>query len=311
MAKSQTVTQKAVPPAAKAAEQREAALAVQQQGGSLAKTPPSVDQSMFEADAGGGMEGATSEAFAIPFLSVLQSNSPQVDEASAGAIAGARAGMLFENVTGKMTPRGEAVRFVPCAFRRVFLRWGPRGGDGAGFKGEMTADMVAQERAAGKIVEMEGRLYYPLADGSVNREKCDRVSDARNHYILILDANDSWQQALLSLGSTQIKKSKNLMAALASVKRAAGNGSMFTPPTWASVVSATTIPESNEKGNWFGIRMELTGQVGRADLYVAAKAFRDSVTKGEVVAKYAEEEPGHGDAFGEGGEGGDGGDGKF
>ena len=61
-----------------------------------------MDMSMFAEDAGAGMEGATAESFAIPFLSVLQKGSPQVDEASGVAIEGAKAVMLFENVTGKM-----------------------------------------------------------------------------------------------------------------------------------------------------------------------------------------------------------------
>ncbi len=48
----------------------------------------------FEADAGMGMEGTTVESFAIPFLLVLQSLSPQVDEAGGTAIEGARPGMF-------------------------------------------------------------------------------------------------------------------------------------------------------------------------------------------------------------------------
>ena len=43
----------------------------------------------FAADAGAGMEGAGQESFAIPFLSVLQKGSPQVDEASGAALEGA------------------------------------------------------------------------------------------------------------------------------------------------------------------------------------------------------------------------------
>lgn len=270
------------------------------------------DPAMFEADAGQGMEGATAESFAIPFLSVLQSNSPQVDEASGTAIEGARAGMLFENVTGRMiSGKPDAgARFVPCAYRRVFLRWGPRGGDNAGFKGELTPEQVATMRAKGEIVDVDGRLYFPDEDGNIKRAKdgtvqCDRLSDTRNHYVLLINEEDgSWQQALLSLTSTQIKKSKTLMAALASVKIKGASG-LFTPPTFANVVHATTMAESNDKGNWFGLRMELVGRVDRPDLYAAAKAFRDSVVKGQVEVKYEEAgDPAPGrSAGGEGGTG--------
>lgn len=299
MAKSQQASQKATEPAAapktEVAERPNTAVAT-------------ADTAMFAADAGQGMEGATAESFAIPFLSVLQSNSPQVDEASGAAIEGARAGMFYENVTGKLVsgkPEGGGVRFVPCAYRRVFLRWGPRSGEGAGFKGELLPEEVAALRARGEIVEVDGRLYFPETDGSIKRGKDgsvqnDRLSDTRNHYVLLLNEDGSWQQALLSLTSTQIKKSKTLMAALASVKMNGPTG-MFTPATFANVVRATTLPESNDKGNWFGIRMEIVDRVDRAEVYAAAKAFRDSVVKGQVEVKY--EEPAGDGAGGEDGRG--------
>lgn len=247
-----------------------------------------MDTSMFAEDAGAGMEGATAESFAIPFLSVLQKGSPQVDEASGVAIEGAKAGMLFENVTGKMFDGKVGVTIIPCAYRRVFLRWAPKGSDGAGFKGELAPEKVAEMRARGEISELDGKLYVPLPDGTVSDKKCDRISDTRNHYVLLVDdATGAWKEALVSLTSTQIKKSKMLMSALASVKVQGASG-LFTPPTFANTVRVLTTPESNDKGTWFGLKFELAGQVTRPELYAAAKAFHSSVAKGTVIAKYEE-----------------------
>ncbi len=244
----------------------------------------------FAADAGAGMEGATAESFAIPFLSVLQKGSPQVDEASGAAIEGAKAGMFYENVTGKMMDGKKGVLIVPCAYRRVFLRWAPKGADGGGFKGELAPEVVADMRAKGQIAELDGRLYMPLEDGTVNDKKCDRISDTRNHYVLLIDEETgAWKEALLSLTSTQIKKSKMLMSALASVKVGSAAG-MITPPTFANQVRASSMPESNDKGTWFGVKFELAGQVTRPEVYAAAKAFHASVAKGAVTAKYEESE---------------------
>ena len=247
-----------------------------------------MDVSMFAEDAGAGMEGATAESFAIPFLSVLQKGSPQVDEASGVAIEGAKAGMLFENVTGKMFDGKVGVTIIPCAYRRVFLRWAPKGSDGAGFKGELAPEKVADMRARGEISELDGKLYVPLPDGTVSDKKCDRISDTRNHYVLLVDEETgAWKEALMSLTSTQIKKSKMLMSALASVKVQGASG-LFTPPTFANTVRVLTTPESNDKGTWFGLKFELAGQVTRPELYAAAKAFHASVAKGTVIAKYEE-----------------------
>ena len=259
-----------------------------------------VSTSMFAEDAGAGMEGATAESFAIPFLSVLQKGSPQVDEASGAALEGAKAGMLYENVNSKLLDGKAGVRIVPCSYRRVFLRWAPKGSDGAGFKGELAPEVVADMRAKGEIVDMDGKLYIPLPDGTVNDKKCDRISDTRNHYVLLLDADTGgWKEALVSLTSTQIKKSKMLMSALASVK-VNGPSGMFTPPTFANVVRMSTVPESNDKGRWFGVKFELAAQVDRAEVYAAAKAFHASVSKGSVVAKYEDAEDGAGEQRGGG-----------
>lgn len=239
----------------------------------------------FAADAGAGMEGAGQESFAIPFLSVLQKGSPQVDEASGAAIEGARAGMLFENVTGRMFSGKDGVVIVPCSYKREFLRWGARD-NGGGFKGAYSPEDVADMRAKGQIVELEGRLYAPEPDGSVSDKKSDRFNDTRNHYVLIIDEETgAWTEALLSLTSTQIKKSKMLMSALASVKLK-NNAGMYTPPTFANFVRVTTVGESNDKGTWFGVKFELAGQVDRAEVYAAAKAFHANIAKGGVQVKY-------------------------
>jgi hypothetical protein len=105
--------------------------------------------------------------------------------------------------------------------------------------------------------------------------------------LLVDDATGAWKEALMSLTSTQIKKSKMLMSALASVKVQGASG-LFTPPTFANTVRVLTTPESNDKGTWFGLKFELAGQVTRPELYAAAKAFHSSVAKGTVIAKYEE-----------------------
>jgi hypothetical protein len=240
----------------------------------------------FAADAGAGMEGATSESFAIPFLGVLQKGSPQVDEADGAFVEGAKAGLFFENVTGRLYDGKTGVLLVPCAYRRTFLRWGARGEPGAGFKGEIAPEEVAQMRAEGKIVDLDGRLFVPLPDGTVNDKKCDSVRDTRNHYVLLIDEQTgAWTQALVSLVSTQIKKSKMLMSALASVKLVGAAGT-YTPPTFANLVRCHSVPESNDKGTWHGVKFELAGRVDRTEVYAAAKAFHASVAKGVVEAKY-------------------------
>jgi hypothetical protein len=83
----------------------------------------------FATDAGKGLEGTTKSDFAIPFLSMLQSNSPQVE-----TLKGAKAGMLVNTITNELFD--EAI-VIPCAYQRRFVRWAPRSA-GGGYRGDLS-----------------------------------------------------------------------------------------------------------------------------------------------------------------------------
>lgn len=252
--------------------------------------PNEVAQIDYGADVGAGMENADADTFAIPFLTVLQSNSPQCVEGESKYMEDARPGMILNTVTNKLYDGKEGVLFVPSHYRRVFLCWGPRQGEGAGFKGEFNADQIAKMRESRQIVEFEGRLYQPLQDGSVNPKKCTRYADTRLHYGLTIDEDTGEvQSVLLSLSSTQIKKSKQLMSALSAVRVQLADGRKVPAPTFANIVRVTTVPESNDQGNWFGVKMAIVSKVDDANVYAAGKAFHDQVVSGRATAQHAEE----------------------
>lgn len=223
----------------------------------------------FQADAGGGMEHTDKDSFAIPFLRVLQKISPQVDEDDPQHIPGAKGGALFNTVTGELYDGKEGVEFCPVAYQRRFIQWAPRG-DSAGFKGEWLPEEVTKALAEGTVTELEGRLTVGE----------DRLVDTRTHFGLVV-SGDAVSQVILPLSSTQIKKSKQLMSMLSSVKV-----KNVTPPTWASRVKITTVLESNDQGSWYGVRFELVGMVESRELYEAGKAFHATVTAGEARANY-------------------------
>lgn len=240
---------------------------------------------LFQEDAGSGTEGATAESYAIPFLTVLQKMSPQCDE---DGVEGAKAGMLLDTISNTLYSGKTGVLIVPCAYRRVFIRWGAKDA-GGGFKGEVLPEEVARMRDKGQIVEVDGQLFAPNDDGKVDPKTSDTFKDTRNHYVMIVEENGSWRTALMSLTSTQIKKSKMLMSALVSVK-VEGKDGLFTPPTFANLVRVKSTAESNDKGSWHGYRFELEGFVDDPAIYAAAKAFHKSVLEGQVQAKYEEAE---------------------
>lgn len=244
-----------------------------------------VAEDFLEQFAGNGMEGVDSESFAIPFLAVLQKTSPAADGDSPEYIEGARPGMFFETVSRSIFDGKEGVMIVPCAYKREFIRWGADDGNEK-YKGSYTPEQVNQMTASGAVKELDNRLYFPLPDGSVSEKKCDRLSDTRNHYILIIGKDGAWTRALMSLASTQIKKSKHLMSALSNVKLRGAAG-LYTPPTFSNVVLAQTKLEQNDKGSWHGLQFTLQGREGLTkDIFMDAKAFCDEVHKGTVETNF-------------------------
>jgi len=239
----------------------------------------------FEADSGAGMEGTDKDSFAIPFLAVIQKMSPQVDETDPKFIDDARPGMFTNTVTDDLYSGKDGVIFLPCAYQRRFLQWGPRDA-GGGFKGEWLPEQAAEMEQNGEVVNMDGRLYFPDDKGEVSEKKCDYLGDTRNHFGILIDPEtEEITPALLSLSSTQIKKSKQLMTLLNGIK-VDGSAGKITPPTWVNRVHLTTIPESNDKGSWHGVKVELAGFIDSQDLYDAGKELHDIISAGKASVDY-------------------------
>ena len=231
-----------------------------------ASTAVSVVDQMMEQDAGAGFEGAGVESYAIPFLSVLQSGSPQCKKSEGAYIKGAEEGMLYNSVTQEVFNGEEGVLLVPCAYKRAFLKWAPRD-SGRGFMGEFLASSAEVTAAAGNGYEDDEGNHY---------------ADTRTHYCLLLAKDGSASPAVLSLSSTQIKKSRQWMTRMTNISAKRADGSSFTPPMFSHIYRLTTVPESNDKGSWMGVKLELVGPVTDAALYTKAKGFRDAVQAGTV-----------------------------
>lgn len=234
----------------------------------------------FSHDAGMGMEGADRDSFAIPFLVVLQSNSPQLD-----TVDGAKPGMLYNSVTGNLM---DSATVIPVAFQRKFLAWAPRSA-GGGFRGEHAVAVVeAPDNPLNWTRDDEGHMTLP--DDSI-------LKDTRNHFVLILGEDGSAQQALLSLSSTQIKKSKRWMSMQQAIQLKRADGTTFTPPSFSHMYHVGTVVEENDKGKWRGIDIKLTGPVADPEIYRAAKAFHAMIVAGKVNVSPPVEEAAGGEAF--------------
>jgi hypothetical protein len=224
---------------------------------------------MYEEDAGGGFESADKDSYAIPFLSILQALSPQLNKQDGAYIKGAEQGMILNTATQEVFDGDKGIIVVPSAFKRSFTHWQARDA-GGGFLGEHKVDDPILEQA-----QRNDRGALALQDGTY-------FNDSRAHYVLLLDDVGGFQPALISMTSTQIKKSRQWMTRMQNLKMRRADGSVFTPPMYSHAYKLTTVPESNNQGSWYGWKIELVGPVEDSFIYQSAKQFRDSIIAGEV-----------------------------
>lgn len=222
----------------------------------------------MEKDKHAGFEETDKDSFAIPFILILQTNSPQVDPDSGVAIPKAKSGMFFNTVTEELFDGEKGLHIIPCHYKRSLINWQDRK-SGGGFIKEYPANDPIQNTTT---KNEKGQDVLP--DGTI-------LVDTRNHFCLLLRDKGITEAAIISMSSTQAKKSRKWMTRM-STMQVAGSKGLFTPPMFSQIWKITTVPESNEKGNWRGFQINHVRQVDNVELYSKAKAFHALVQAGNV-----------------------------
>lgn len=231
---------------------------------------------LFDA-AGVGMQNVRTEDMAIPFIAVIQSNSPQRKKQDGAYITGADEGMVFNTVTQELfdvTPGNGKLNVLLCGFKKKYLHWRDRDA-GGGMVGQYDIDdPIAREgeRRGGRIVMPDGTYLVETAE----------------HFCLVVYPNGTVKRVVIAMSSTQLKKSRRWMTMVGEKQlRHPATGRYFTPPPFAYTYELTTQAESNDSGDWHGWRvaegrpLDLNDGDDKA-LFELARDFAKSVDKDEV-----------------------------
>jgi len=226
----------------------------------------------FEEDASGGFGNMGAEDFALPFLRLLTNTSPEV-----GEVDGALPGMVYNTVSGALYDGKAGIIVVPCAYVRQYIEWAPRGsGSGAPIAVHAsTSDILSQ-------------THREPGDNKDYLDNGNYIENTANHYVMVIGEDGTPTPALVVMKSTQLKKSRKWNSMMMSIKLQGKNGA-YTPPMYSQQYRLSTVPESNDKGKWYGWEVERIGNVDDAATYAAAKEFAQSVGSGEVKVKHQDE----------------------
>jgi len=245
-----------------------------------AKREVSAEVAQFEQFAGTGFEETTTEDLAIPFLRILDSSSPQCSKRNGAYVDGAEGGMIFNTVLNEVYDGEKGMLFVPAHYNRRFVEWVPRD-EGGGY----VASYHRNDPIVG-TVERDEKGQDVLPNGNT-------LSNTAQYFGFLLHPDHGPLQALITMNSTQLKKSKKWNSQMQSFTAKGANG-QFTLPMMSQVYHLTTVPESNDKGEWFGWeitrdrQLDLSNQ-DDADLFKKALAFCEAVKEGSVEIKPEEQ----------------------
>jgi hypothetical protein len=182
--------------------------------------------------------------------------------------------MMLNTVTGELHDGKKGVLVIPCVYVRQYIEWAPRGtGSGAPISiYPATSDILS-------------RTHREPGDNKDYLDSGNYIENTANHYVMVINDQGFPEPALITMKSTQLKKSRKWNSMMMSVKLMGKNGA-YTPPMYSQVYRLTTQAESNDKGKWFGWEIERVGAVENMDLYQAAKAFAAQVGSGAVRVKH-------------------------
>lgn len=243
----------------------------------------------YGQDAGAGFESTSGKDLSVPFLAILQSNSPQVENKDP---AGAEAGMIFNTVTRELISGEQGVVFLPVHKELAYVEWVPRK-KGGGFVAlhDPNSDQVKA------ILKANGGKLGKLAIGE------NELVETIYVYGLILDAEGKETKGfgVISFTSTKIKPQKDWFTAMYLLKG--------KPPLFANRAVIRTIKQKNEHGTFYNFRIDplkttwlasLISPEEEGALLSEAREFRDMVMSGMARAAFETQDA----ASGAGGEGG-------
>lgn len=251
--------------------------------------------------AGEGFEKTSGKDLNVPFLAVLQSNSPQVEDKDP---KGAESGMLFNTVTRELYSAHAAddapgLPFLLCHYDTAYVEWVPRD-NGGGF--------VGLHDPNGQIVK-DALEASDTGYGKLKIGDNDLVETIYGYGLFLNpEGTEAVGFGVVSFSSTKLKPFRNWLTAIYTLK---GNPK---PPTYAYRSILRTVKQKNDFGTFYNFRVDPWGEnwaksmlnpAVEGALLKEAKDFREMVISGMAKADFAKERSADGAGSAGGGDGED------
>jgi len=187
----------------------------------------------LEEFAGQGLDDLDSSDRSVPFLKVLEKNSPEIE-----TVDGAKAGMIIDTATLKLY---ETIRFVPACREHTFVEWVPIDNGGG-----LVASYGMGEDIAKWAKTQRGKIS--LRNGN------DLVETFYLFGILLPEEGDDEGEpkpVVVSFTSTRIKTYKSIVNRSDSIMLLGSGGRKFKAPWFCHVWRIGTLKKQDGNQSWF------------------------------------------------------------
>ena len=225
-----------------------------------------------------GFDNVDSKSLALPFLKVLGQLSPQVTQGDSNFIPDAKAGMIYNTVTDELYDGHKGITVIPCYYKLEYIEWKDRD------KGAVAPVNVYPSDSDIMTKTTRGD------DGKDRLQNGNYIEETASHYVMVVEP-DKTSTALITMKSTQRKKSKKWNSMMMSLRQQRKNGKGFCKPApFTQKYLLATVLEKNNMGSWFGWEISHVGAVESEEVLKAAFDFYESCKKGSVRVNHNTEE---------------------
>jgi len=183
---------------------------------------------------GVGGEEVTSADLAIPFLRLVQSNSPQAKKSSPDYIEGIEEGDILNTATGQFWKADEGITVLPVYYRREKLEFILQS-EGGGFVGAHPADAVFRTEK-----NENGRDVIAAGEPNAGNE----ILDTMQFFVIALPEGGEPFLAMMGLSRTQTKYGKRWLTACVQ------NYNGRRPPMWMFKWHLTSRFDHKDDHTW-------------------------------------------------------------
>lgn len=202
----------------------------------------------------------------LPLVYILQGLSPQVNKRGDSYVDGAEPGDFW--LRGALQPirnGEEGIKAIPCGMQRSWIEWLP---ERQGF--------VARHQEIPHGVQSKKVRRDDGSEMTVAMLGDNIIQDTREFYIMV-----EGHPYVLPCTSTKHTFARQWQSYFHQLTHPKTGGVMPSP---SQLYLLTTVPVSNAKGDWFGLKFQFLGFVPKP-VYEHAKAFANAVKRGERKAE--------------------------